>query len=230
MSEIDANQVHRHSVFKDAVNENFRFLNLEFGFDDPNVSNDLYPQFNYTKQKIGVKITYYATRGYEMDVGIRHSDVSEDYSYFGLDYIIGASKLPKKASTKGSMSVYDIKNIKPCVKTMAERTKIYAREYLEGDVSAFRKLNQYVKILNKNYHDQYAYYHERKDAELAWNEKNMLVVAKIYTKFERKLKPFEVRRLKYARSKTKSKTSQWFERTFLSFRSSHSENPESRDE
>ena len=227
MFEDEDIRLRRNSIFSRAVNQQFRFLNTEYGFDGPITGDGDYPKIRYRKKNVSIKISY-GPRSFTMDVGICHNYVSTEY--FSLDYIIDASLLPKSTTTKGSFATHDIENIETCVKTMADRTQTYATVYLDADIAAFRNLRHYSRQRSEQLNEFYSYSHDRTLAQEAWREKDLKTVIKVYGTFPGKLKPFEVRRLKYARSKTKSKTSQWLERTLLSFRGSHSENPEGRDE
>lgn len=204
MSDLVGFPENRFSIYEMMAKESFKFLTEKYGFRLAKVEKveGKYIVLHYLSETVFLNL-FYGSPSYELDFS------------FGR---IGKSGKPKNESFSSSdlasvcygedrgyrlFSANSYENLLKCVPKLADLLKGYGGGFLEGNSQSYEKiLFETKQKLNKWYNEQ-ELKQARKDASVAWENKEYFKVINIFESIFNDLSPSEKKKLEYSRKHQK---------------------------
>ena len=182
--------------FVEAVNKYFLFLKSTYNFKVLTI-NDSYIRFESARVFINIQID----SGRTFEISITLGELSKKYENseraFGLDEILRMQKVNE--------NTYILATSIDAIDSSAERLSFllqkHCKEFLKGSELEFMRLSKYRDSQCTAYEERVYLEQKRKEAELAWKNKNFQSVVDAYLSIENHLSPAEVKKLSYSKTK-----------------------------
>ena len=179
--------------FARAVEQEFRFLVAEHGFDVVQVDVTL---VRYESRNVFVNV-YHGRRSYEINVELGRLDDPHAHRYGLRDVLVALLGVPTWPNAYFLQSS-NRDGVQWCVATAADLVKQHYGPVLRGDATALARVAESTSERSGKYTREVVQRPVRDAAELAWHRKDLAAVARHYGLIRQDLTPFERRRLEYA--------------------------------
>jgi hypothetical protein len=180
--------------FAEAVLANFEFLR---SYELKPVERD--STFVRFESKAVFVNVYHGRASFEIGVEVGLKSRPEKY---GLDYIVswaGSSAWKAEGFGRGTMfQVSSREGVQQFVPKVAQLLRKYGDPFLRGDRAFYARLEEENRRRSADYTNRQMLDGARKDAEVAWREKDFARVVEIYGNMRDGLTAIEAKRLAYA--------------------------------
>lgn len=182
--------------FEGFVRKEFRFLETEYNFKlTETKTNYNYSSVRYESKKVYVA-TYYCPARYEYDVAI--GIISDGTPSYTIGEMLSLEADFDSSPNYTFEKLTQVEITERNVSWFASILHKYGGKYLNGNLSAFEKLEENRERKAKEYTQEIINKQQRQKAEQAWKQKDYGAVVEIYKSIEDFLSRSEMKRLEYS--------------------------------
>lgn len=182
--------------FENAVNTEFKFLEYSYGLRCVSTSPVM---VRYQNNNVFVVIRYDVNRSYELmvEIGQMQALFNGLERPFSLSEILSFNRV-NEANIHSAFQASTPESVANCLTMMANQLSKYGSDFINNDVTAFKRLSEQRDKECNDYELQTKLRYIRNDAQTAWKNNDYKQIIALFEPIKDVLRDSEIKKLNYA--------------------------------